>query len=133
MLRPRAGDGSPPISWGDVFFYYVPDGHVPHGQPFASVVTKDYPDEPPSGLDRPGAFRLNVAVGKDVAAQVVGDESVAAGTTDVWIAHPVYGAYGWVAVVDPGERTSERAAELLRAAHAAARARQRRRGSVGST
>ena len=25
-LRPRPGDGSPEISWGDAFCYYAPDG-----------------------------------------------------------------------------------------------------------
>lgn len=125
VLRPREGDGSPPISWGDVFFYLAPDGTVPNGQPFASIVTKDYPDEPPSGLDAPGAFRLNLPVGRDAVASVVAGEP---GGPDSWIVHPVYGSLGWVAVVDPGERTSARAAELLREAHAAAVARHERRG-----
>ncbi len=125
VLQPQDGDGSPPISWGDLFFYYAPDGQVPHGQPFASIVTKDYPDEPPSGLDAPGTFRLNLPVGKDVLQQLVEPDGACA---DTWIAHPVYGSLGWVAVVDPGERTSERAVELLRAAHAAAAARHERRG-----
>ncbi len=61
VLRPSAGDGSPPISWGDVFLYYAPTGEIPTTQPFATTVTKDYPGEPTSGLDRPGAFRLNLA------------------------------------------------------------------------
>ncbi len=59
-LRPGPGDGSPEISWGDVFFYVAPDGEVPNGQPFATVVTKDQPGEPSAGLDRPGAFRSSV-------------------------------------------------------------------------
>ena len=58
-LRPEAGDGSPEISWGDVFFYYAPDGVVPRTQPFATIVTKDYPDDQTSRLDGPGRFRLN--------------------------------------------------------------------------
>ncbi len=28
-FRPQPGDGSPEISWGDVFFYYAPDGSSP--------------------------------------------------------------------------------------------------------
>ena len=40
-LRPARGDGSPEISWGDLFFYYAPDRVVPQTQPFATVVTKD--------------------------------------------------------------------------------------------
>lgn len=59
-LQPGPGDGSPEISWGDVFFYVAPDGKVPGGQPFATIVTKDYPGEPRAGLDRPGTFRVNI-------------------------------------------------------------------------
>lgn len=44
VLRPHPGDGSPDISWGDVFVYYAPDGQVPATQPFATIVTKDYPE-----------------------------------------------------------------------------------------
>lgn len=41
--------------------------------------------------------------------------------------HPVYGPYGWIAVVNPAGRTTATVLELLRAAHAAARARYERR------
>lgn len=71
----QPGDESPEIVWDDVFFYYGPDGQVPNGQPFATVVTKDYPAEPPWRLDRPGAFRLNIAVGKDALQAIIGDGS----------------------------------------------------------
>lgn len=40
-MRPAPGDGTPEVAWGDLFFYYAPDGVVPNGQPFATVVTKD--------------------------------------------------------------------------------------------
>jgi hypothetical protein len=125
-LRPGPGDGSPETSWGDVFFYVAPDGQVPRSQPFATVVTKDYPGEPDAGLDRPGSFRVNVS----------GDRGGAPGTPytvadpsarDQLMPHPVYGPLGWVAVVDPGERTREPLLALLHAAHAAALARWRRR------
>ena len=39
VLRPGPGDGTPEIAWGDVFFYYSPDGEIPPGQPFATVIT----------------------------------------------------------------------------------------------
>ncbi len=127
-LRPGPGDGSPQISWGDVFFYVAPDGKVPAGQPFATIVTKDYPDEPSAGLDRPGAFRVNIAGHRPVRppaphAQAAADPS----TPDLLMAHPNYGDLGWVAVVNPAERTSEQVLALLRDAHAAALARWRRR------
>lgn len=129
-LRPQPGDGSPEISWGDVFFYYGPDGQVPNGQPFATVATKDYPGEPPWRLDRPGAFRLNLAVGKDEMQALIGDgvgTDADSGLADFWIPHPVYSHLGWIAVVNPGQDTSDQARTLLRTAHANARTRHHRR------
>ncbi|WP_344920234.1 DUF6194 family protein [Streptosporangium oxazolinicum] len=139
ILRPGPGDGSPELSWGDVFFYYAPDGEVPKAtQPFATIVTKDYPEDERSRLNRPGAFRLNVSAGKDAFVSWTGlrprdapaseaDPSVA----DSVMAHPVYGPLGWLAVVNPGPRTEQAVLELLRTAHDLARSRHRRR--AGST
>lgn len=138
-LRPAPGDGSPEISWGDAFFYYAPDGEVPKAtQPFATIVTKDYPEDGLSRLDRPGAFRLNLFAGKDAFADWTGRQprDPATGGTDPSVAdsvmaHPVYGPLGWLAVVNPGPRTEPAIRELLRTAHDLARSRYRRR--AGST
>lgn len=124
-LRPAPGDGSPEISWGDVFFYYAPDGVVPQRtQPFATIVTKNYPGDEASRLDSPGAFRVNMAVGKEVfnAAAPTGDPA----EPDTVIAHPVYGAAAWLAVVNPGPRTENTVRELLRTAYDRARQCNRR-------
>ncbi|BAW07109.1 hypothetical protein KP696_34180 [Nocardia seriolae] len=68
-LTPGPDSGFPEIAWGDKFFYYAPDGQVPtRTQPFATIVTKDYPDDTTSNLNRPGAFRLNLKrVGRNTA------------------------------------------------------------------
>jgi hypothetical protein len=133
-LRPQPGDGSPEISWGDLFFYYAPDGVVPQTQPFATIVTKDHPGDEGSRLDRPGAFRLNVAAGsaefrrwtgRDPRQPAADDPDPS--TPDLVIAHPVYGGLGWLAVVDPGPRTESTVRDLLRTAHHAARTRRERR------
>ena len=64
--RAHSGDGSPEIAWGDTFFYYAPDGVVPSAtQPFATIVTKNYPGDETSRLDRPDVFRVNMAAGKE--------------------------------------------------------------------
>ncbi|GAA1952177.1 DUF6194 family protein [Kitasatospora viridis] len=134
-VRPAPGDGSPEISWGDTFFYYAPDGAVPTtGQPFATVVTKNYPGDEASGLDRPGAFRVNVAAGKEAFIRWTGHAPrepattlVDPSTVDTVIAHPVYGTVGWLAVVNPGPRSAGTTRDLLRAAHQLARARHERR------
>jgi hypothetical protein len=133
-LRPGPGDGSPEISWGDVFFYVAPDGTVPASQPFATIVTKDYPGEPSAGLDRTGAFRVNIAVQRPAAPDAPqAPEAADPGEPDLLMAHPVYGHLGWVAVVNPAERTSEQVVAALRDAHQAALARWQRRHGTRET
>ena len=133
-LRPQPGDGSPQISWGDVFFYYAPDGVVPRSQPFTTIVTKDYPDDQGSRLDGPEAFRLNIFAGTAEFRRWLGrgpkdhvTHEVDPSTPDVLLPHPVYGTMGWLAVVNPGPRTEEPVRELLQTAHRLARARYERR------
>ncbi len=136
-LRPQPGDGSPEISWGDTFFYYAPDGVVPQTQPFATIVTKDYPDDQSSHLDRPDAFRLNISAGAAQFRQQAGHKpqdaaahDVDPAAADVVFPHPVYGSLGWLCVVNPGPRTATPIQELLRTAHQLARTRYQRRQDV---
>lgn len=126
VWRPGPDDGSPEISWGDAFFYYAPTGKNPAGQPYASIITKDYPDEPASGLDRPGTFRLNIGLPASAATPTIAPDTDPS-TPDAWFAHPVYGPAGWICVIDPAERTAQQALGLLQEAHEAARARHQRR------
>lgn len=133
-LQPQPGDGTPEIAWGDVFFYYAPDGQLPKTQPFATIVTKDYPDEPPSGLDLAGAFRLNISAGAAEFRAVTGRDpreqtppDIDPSTPDAVIPHPVYGHLAWLAVINPAKRTSTKVLELLDSAHRTARARYQRR------
>lgn len=135
-LAPTDGSEFPEVAWGDHFFYFAPDGVIPKGiQPYATFVTKDYPDEPPSGLDTADRWRVNIHVGKPAFAELTGEDprhiaphdfSVA----DVILPHPVYGSLGWIAVVNPGERTSSVVIDLLRTAHEAAKRRARRQSVV---
>ncbi|GAA2635735.1 DUF6194 family protein [Actinomadura fulvescens] len=129
-VQPSPGDGSPELSWGDTFFYYAPDGIVPTTQPFATIVTKNYPGDESSRLDRPGTFRVNVSAGKDAFAHWTG-HTPRDDVDDTVTAHPVYGSVSWLAVVNPGPRTETATRDLLRTAHQLARARhQRRTGSA---
>ncbi len=48
-------------------------------------------------------------------------------TPDVLFPHPVYSQLAWLAVVNPAERTSSTASELLNSAHRVARVRSERR------
>ncbi|GAB3743131.1 DUF6194 family protein [Microlunatus parietis] len=136
VLRSGPGDGTPELAWGDVFCYYAPDGVLPTAtQPFVTVVTKNYPDDERSRLDRPGAFRVNLAAGRDAFVEQVGHLPRESGLPndrdpsreDVVIAHPVYGSLGWLAVVNPGPQTAGVVRELLTKAYDLAKGRYERR------
>ena len=127
-------DGSPEIAWGDAFFYYAPDGLMPQAtQPFATIVTKNYPEDEQSGLDRPGFFRVNIAAGRGAFVEWTGHQPggpaghADPGMADTLFAHPVYGSQGWLAVLNPGPSTTEAATKLLRLAYDLARARYEQR------
>lgn len=138
-LAPTAGSPYPEIAWGDHFFYYAPDGQVPQReQPYATIVTKDYPDDSACALDAPGRWRLNIHVNRRRFVAVIGEEPRAAGdpadwtVTDVLLPHPIHRDRGWIAVVNPGRRTWSLGLELLREAHDAARRRAERRSASQS-
>ncbi|GAA3638691.1 hypothetical protein GCM10022223_67170 [Kineosporia mesophila] len=136
VQRPAPGDGSPQIAWGDVFVYYSPEGGLPRAQPFVTVVTKDYPDEPPAGLNAEGAFRVNVAAGLDAFRARLGRDpkdpagqgEPAPGTPGAVTAHPTYAVLGWLAVVNPDDADDVRA--LVTTAHGLAKDRFDRRAAV---
>ena len=133
-LAPEEGSEHPEISWGDHFFYYAPDGQVPtNRQPYATIVTKDYPEDARSRLDGSDRWRLNIHVGSPLFEQLVGyapesiPDSVDYSQTDVFLPHPLYGAYGWVSVVNPGMSTTTAVLAALQEAHLADRRRVERR------
>lgn len=129
VVVPEPGGDFPEIAWGDAFFYYAPDGEMPRNtQPYGTIVTKDYPGDTASDLDPPGRWRVNVQVGRTAVPALLGPEDDPA-AADVLLPHPVYGALGWICVVNPGERTTGTVVRLLREAHDAARARAARRRS----
>ncbi|MBF6172202.1 DUF6194 family protein [Nocardia blacklockiae] len=133
--RPGPGDGTPEIAWGDAFFWYAPDGAAPAAtQPFATIVTKDYPGDDGSRLDRPDTFRVNVNAGRAAFIEWTGhtpretrDHETDPSVADTVFAHPVYSSAGWLAVVNPGAKTREPLRNLLRTAHERARAHYERR------
>ncbi|WP_235500534.1 DUF6194 family protein [Leifsonia sp. Root227] len=101
VLLPDEHSGFPELSWGDAYFYFAPDGLIPERtQPYATIITKNYPDDHASRLDAPGRFRVNIHVGRDEAARLVGPTEVDPAETDAFFAHPLYGASGWVSVVN---------------------------------
>jgi hypothetical protein len=132
--------GAPEAAWGDSFFLYDPDGRARERggfTPFATLVVKDYPGfDSASNLDRPGVFRVNIAVGRACFEEVFGhspaehahhrdgfDHTV----VDRLVPHPAYAAQGWLSALNPGPRTSDRVRELLTLARERAAARHRPR------
>lgn len=126
-------NGAPENSWGDVFVNHdVPVGATA-GFPFATIITQDQPGfDDRSRLDRLGAFRVNIQIGRTRAAELLGDLSGIASPGEIDYAepdrllpHPVYAAQGYVSVVNPGEMTTELVHQLLQEAHAHSRQRLR--------
>jgi Family of unknown function (DUF6194) len=141
-------NGAPAIAWGDSFFYYgtAVDNRTgddsrtaepaEHRLPFATIVIKDYPGfDTASNLDRPGVFRLNIAVGRRGFQDLFGHSPAAFpehranydfAALDRIIPHPVYATQGWASIINPGDETGESAKALLVQAHARAALRHRR-------
>lgn len=127
VVLPDASGPFPELAWGDAFFYFAPDGIMPERtQPYGTIITKNYPDDAASALDDPGRFRVNIHVGRERAA-LLADPSADPAATDVFSPHPLYGAAGWISVVNPGPLTEGALITQLRDAHEAARVRTRRR------
>ncbi|WP_406689546.1 DUF6194 family protein [Saccharopolyspora sp. ID03-671] len=133
-LAPAEGGEFPEIAWGDHFFYYAPDGAVPwREQPYATVITKNYPGDDRCDLDDPDRRRLNVHLGRAVFTELTGEDprgepaETDLTATDVVFGHPLYRAMGWVSITNPGVRTRALAIRLLRQAHDDARGRWARR------
>lgn len=124
--------GAPEGSWGDVFVQHeVADGTTV-GFPFATIIVQDQPGfDDRSRLDRPGAFRVNMRVGRDRAAQLLGAppatldvDAIDLAEADRVLPHPTYAPQGYVCVVNPGVATSELVLQLLREAHERSRPRR---------
>jgi hypothetical protein len=129
-LTAGPANGGPEVAWGDSFFYYEPDTGVPpaKGQPFATIVVKDYPGfDEASELDRPGVFRLNLAVGRAKLQELFGSAPAEVDYTvlDRVIPHPVYAKQGWVSILVPGEQTKDELPALI--THTYQRAKDRYR------
>lgn len=136
-LSPTSDSPFPEIAWGDHFFYFAPNGQVPQReQPFATVVTKNYPDDTLCDLDRPDRWRLNIHVGRSTFIEVVGADprveptAVDFTAVDTVLPHPVYRPQGWISIINPGAHTQTLAVSLLGRAHDTARRRAARHVST---
>ncbi len=107
-------------------FFSLDEKHWPN---FATLVTTDEHDEgTPSDLARPGAFRLNIGVGRETFERLVGSmEAPDYAAYDRLLPHPVYARQHWISILNPSDSTFRTVAlPLLAEAHdrlAAQRAR----------
>ena len=74
---------------------------------YATIVTTDEHDEgAPSDLTRPGAFRLNIGVGRETFERLVGSmESPDYAAYDRILPHPVYAKQRWISILNPSDAT----------------------------
>ncbi|MCU1443513.1 MAG: erythromycin esterase [Cryobacterium sp.] len=135
--------GAPEAAWGDSFIFYDPIGDPTNQRfPFATVVASDYAGfDEASNLNRPGVFRLNIAVGRRAFEDLIGypanqhprHESAFDYTAlDTLFPHPVYATQAWVSIVCPADKTTELVKSLLVGAHALAANRYARRIQPGA-
>ena len=136
-------NAAPEVAWGDTFFFYDPEGDQPANQrlPFATLVVSDYPGwDTESDLDRDGIFRVNIAIGRSDFERLVGyppkehaahHSGVDYAATDILLPHPTYASQGWVAILNPGQRTTTQLKSLLDNAHRLAVQRHGRRQAAG--
>jgi len=139
VVTASEANAAPEVAWGDTFFFYDPDGDIPTNRrlPFATIVTKDYPGfDTASRLDRPGVFRVNIAVGRHAYQDLFGHPPAAYpdhqasydySAIDQPVPHPVYARQAWISILSPGEATADQLRSLLTEAHARAAARHRPR------
>jgi hypothetical protein len=109
-------------------FFSLDEKHWPN---YATIVTTDEHDEgAPSDLARPGAFRLNIGVGRETFERLVGSmEAPDYAAYDRLLPHPVYAKQLWISILNPSDATfRDSVLPLIAEAHdrlAAVRARHR--------
>lgn len=108
----------------NTFFFHNADNKFP----FATIVTKDSEFDSASKLDRPGVFRLNIGVGKEIFRALFGEADTAGvdyAALDKLMPHPVYAKMYWVSVINPSAKTFATVKPLIAEALALARSRDK--------
>lgn len=117
---------------GDSFFMIEPETKLP----FATLITRDNDYDGLSKLARGGIYRLSIGVSKDTYRRLFGEPPSAIGeipaghdyaALDRLLPQPIYGALGWVCVLNPGPALWEQVEPLLAEAYALSRERVERR------
>ena len=120
---------------GVTSFAYNPESVPAAGVYFATLKSKDDPNDDVSELSRPSVFRLNLGVTEATYQRLFGpvpprpgDDGLIETTHDFaeldrLMPHPVYAYLAWVCVLNPSEATFETVKPLLAEAYALAQSR----------
>lgn len=103
------------VAEDNIFFFYDPTQMFP----FATLMVNDVNDQF-SDLNRPGVYRLNIGVDKEMFVALVGDGEGEYDYTafDTIMPHPVYGRQRWICIVNPSDATfAEKIQPLLAQAY----------------
>ncbi len=123
----------PKDAWGETSYFYNPGRMFERGTYFATLKGKDGDNDKASSLNRPGVWRLNIGVSKEVYFELFGPPPPRPGKGGViegnWnfteldriMPHPVYGWMSWVAVLNPSEAMWARCIPMIADAHNRAR------------
>ncbi len=122
---------------GATSFAYDPDRVPSAAVYFATLKSRDEPNDDVSQLDRPAVFRLNIALPVEDFQRLFGPPPPPPGddglvetrhdfsALDRLLPHPVYAYLAWACVVSPSAATLETMKPLLARAYALAQARYR--------
>ena len=118
-------------AYGYTFFFYRDD----HMLPFATIASTDSEHDRVSNLARPGVFRLNIGVGRQMFQALFGAdrrpvEEYDFTALDTLMPHPEYAAQSFICVLNPGDATAQQVRSLLAEAYRLAAQRYERRRPV---
>jgi len=119
------------INMGYTFFFYRDD----HMHAFVTIASTGNEYEKISNLDRPGVYRLNIGVSREMFQSMFGtgktDTSVYDFTAlDTLMPHPDYSSQHFICVLSPSDATFERIRPMLAEAYELAKKRYNKRKAV---
>ena len=112
-------------AYGERSFFYNPEQHLPKGVYFATIKENDGPNDKASCLDREGAYRLSIGVGKESYHHLFGDvparprkggvvrADVDFAAMGVLMPHPIYAWLGWICINNPDDTSLHHVKMLL--------------------
>jgi hypothetical protein len=116
------------VNLGYTFFFYRDD----HMHAFATIASTGNEYEKVSNLDRPGVYRLNIGVSREIFKSLFGTKKINVSdydftALDIIMPHPDYSSQFFLCVLSPSEATFERIRPMLAEAYDVAMKRYNKR------